>query len=172
MEGKNCPDRNLEGSDRGPTDGGHRRLVTLITHSASGGLGWLTAVKNSYVKAVISYEPVRFLFPEGELPPAQPGALFPQVPVPLADFMKLTKIPIQIVYGDNLDKSPTWTGIVPYAKAFVETVNRYGGNASLLQLPDIGVFGNTHFAFSDLNNVRVADLLSEYLNQHELNRQG
>ncbi len=34
---------------------------------------------------------------------------------------------------------------------------KYGGE------PEIGIKGNTHFPFSDLNNVQIADLLSKWL---------
>jgi hypothetical protein len=32
------------------------------------------------------------------------------------------------------------------------------------------VYGNTYFAFSDLNNLRIVDLLSEYLHAKGLDR--
>jgi hypothetical protein len=50
----------------------------------------------------------------------------------------------------------------------VETVNRHGGRAQIVFLPEKGLRGNTHFPFSDLNNVEVADLLSEYLSEQGL----
>jgi len=37
------------------------------------------------------------------------------------------------------------------AQKFVDLVNSMGGNARQIHLPDIGIFGNTHFAMSDLN---------------------
>ena len=37
-----------------------------------------------------------------------------------------------------------------------------GGTAELLYLPERGIFGNTHFSMSDLNNVQVADLVSDF----------
>jgi hypothetical protein len=52
----------------------------------------------------------------------------------------------------------------------VDAVNGYGGDAQLLHLPDRGVFGNTHFPFSDLNSLEVADLLSEWLKAKRLDR--
>ncbi len=58
------------------------------------------------------------------------------------------------------------------AALFVDAVNRHGGDASILRLPEIGVFGNTHFAFSDLNNLQIADLLSDYLNEKGLDKWG
>ena len=37
-----------------------------------------------------------------------------------------------------------------------------------MDAPEIGVYGNTHFPFSDLNNVKIADLLSGYLSRKKL----
>ena len=33
----------------------------------------------------------------------------------------------------------------------------------VVHLPEVGIHGNTHFPFSDLNNVQIADLVSEWL---------
>lgn len=46
---------------------------------------------------------------------------------------------------------------------FVEALHKQGGQASVLHLPDAGLYGNSHFMFSDLNNVQVADQLSKFL---------
>ena len=40
----------------------------LVTHSAGGFPGWMSAMQNSEVKGVVSYEPGGFVFPEGEVP--------------------------------------------------------------------------------------------------------
>jgi hypothetical protein len=42
-------------------------------------------------------------------------------------------------------------------------VNKHGGDVTLVELPAIGIRGNTHFPMSDLNNVQIADLLSKFL---------
>jgi len=52
----------------------------------------------------------------------------------------------------------------------VNAINAHGGNATLLHLPDVGVTGNAHFPMSDLNNLKVADLLSRYLKEKGLDR--
>jgi hypothetical protein len=149
----------------------------LVTHSASGILGWQTALKSDNVRAIVSYEPTVFVYPEGE--PAPPPGFAAAIPVPLAEFKKLTKIPIQIVFGDNIGTELTgifgidlWVRSVPAAKAFVATLKAHGGDAEVLLLPEAGVFGNTHFPFSDLNNGKVADLLSRYLGERRLDRRG
>jgi hypothetical protein len=117
------------------------------------------------VAGIVAYEPVGFVFPSGELPPDVSEF---DVEVPLTGFEALTEIPIQIVYGDNLDEVPLWAGAFSRAAAFVEAVNGHGGDAELLHLPEIGIFGNTHFPMSDLNNRQVADLLSQFLRRKGL----
>jgi hypothetical protein len=49
------------------------------------------------------------------------------------------------------------------ARLWVQAVNRHGGDAQVICLPDVGLRGNTHFPFSDLNNVAVADQMSAFL---------
>lgn len=142
--------------------------AVLITHSGGANQGWTAAMKSHKVQAIVAYEPTNFQFPEGELPPT--GPLQSSHAVPLRDFLKLTKIPIQLVYGDNLDRVPLWPQAFRDAQAFVDAVNRHGGKAELLHLPRLGVMGNTHFPFSDLNNVVIADLLSGYLARYGLDQ--
>ena len=151
----------------------------LVTHSHSGGMGWATVLKSYKIRAVVSYEPgSNFIFPEGELPPPMPssGGTLNASSVPLADFIKLTKIPIIIYYGDNIPEKPTdnpgqdqWRVRLAMAKLWAEAVNRHGGDATVVHLPEIGIHGNTHFPFSDLNNGKIADLMDEFLEKKGLN---
>lgn len=52
----------------------------------------------------------------------------------------------------------------------VEAINRHGGNAKNVMLPELGIRGNTHFPMLDLNNVKIADLLSQFLKEQGLDR--
>jgi hypothetical protein len=145
----------------------------LITHSQAGGPGWLTVIKNQKIKAVVSYEPgSNFIFPEDEVPAPLQSSAGPlaALGVPMPDFMKLTKIPIILYYGDNIPDQPVenpgqdfWRIRLEMARLWRDAVNRYGGDVTLVHLPEIGIHGNTHFPFSDLNNIKIADLLSEFL---------
>ncbi len=151
----------------------------LVSHSQSGRFAYLAAIRSPNVKAIVDYEGADQPFPAGQAPaplPAYDGFLVgPGAPVPPEDFLKLTKIPIQIVVGDNIPSSPqpipqleTPRIRLIFKKQFVETVNRHSGDASLLRLPDVGIYGNTHAAFLDLNNLEVADLMSEFLREKGL----
>lgn len=117
--------------------------------------------------AIVAYENPGYVFPVGEGPHLAAGPFGP-VYVSSAEFEKLTRVPIQIVWGDNVDKSETWSGLFKLSEQFVKIVNARGGRAELLRLPDAGLHGNTHIPFADLNNVAVADLLSDFLHKHSL----
>jgi hypothetical protein len=158
----------------------------VLTHSSTGIRGWITATKSPAAAAIVSYEPGAVIFPESEMPPPIARADGMRVPagnaVPLADFMKLTKMPIQIVWGDYIPSELSATNVgarltldnrrinVVRARLFVEAINRHGGDAKNVMLPEIGIRGNTHFPMLDLNNLKIADLLSQFLKEHGLDR--
>lgn len=148
--------------------------VVLVTHSHSGGFGWQTAIKNTNIKAIVSYEPGSgFPFTQGEVPAAIASSAGPleAVGVSKEEFLRLTKIPIIIYYGDNIpaiqdNNNPGadgWRVRLDMARLWRDAVNRYGGDVTVVHLPEIGIKGNTHFPFSDLNNIEIADLMSKWL---------
>ena len=150
----------------------------LVTHSQSGALGWRTAIKNRNIRAIVSYEPGGdFVFPAGETPPpiAFGARSFTPPTIQLAEFIELTRIPIIIYYGDNIPDEPStnpgqeqWRVFQATARAWRDVVNRHGGDVTLVELPAIGIRGNTHFPMSDLNNLEIANLLSDFLRQKRL----
>jgi hypothetical protein len=99
--------------------------------------------------------------------------------VSLQAFARMTQIPIQIVWGDNIPADPTplfgpdiWRVVRDSSQKFADAVNDAGGNVTILKLPEKGLTGNTHFPFSDLNSGEVADLLSAFLREEGLDRRG
>ena len=150
----------------------------LVTHSHSGGMGWQAAMQNPHIKAIVSYEPgSNFVFPEGEAPPPKPSSsgTLSAVEIPLIEFNKLTQIPIIIYYGDNIPEQPSelpgqdgWRVRLEMAYEWADTINQHGGDATVVHLPKIGIVGNTHFPFSDLNNRDIAQLMAEWLHQKKL----
>lgn len=150
----------------------------MVTHSQGGGGGWFTAIKSDKVRAIVAYEPgSNFPFPAGELPSPLPSGIdtLEGVPVSPDDFMKFTKIPIIIYYGDFIPEKSNefpgpdhWRTRLQMAGLWAEAVNRRGGDVTVVHLPEIGIKGNTHFPFSDLNNIEIADLLSKWLQEKGL----
>ncbi|OZF25702.1 hypothetical protein CH296_26685 [Rhodococcus sp. 14-2496-1d] len=146
----------------------------LVTHSNSGLWGWLAAARSSEVRAVVSYEP-GVVFAEESLPhpiPLSSGLEPAGTTVPAAEFDRLARIPIQVVFGDNIPTEPVADlpadkrrVQVLAARQFVSALNQVDSRAraSVLLLPEVGLRGNSHFMFSDLNNIEVADRLSAFI---------
>ncbi|ERA37236.1 hypothetical protein H001_00859 [Escherichia coli UMEA 3955-1] len=118
-----------------------------------------------------------FVFPEKELPAPMPSAFdtLKGEPVPMEQFMALTKIPILIIYGDNIPDKPvampaqdSWRVRLAMARKWRDVVNKHGGDVTVTHLPEVGIKGNTHFPFTDLNNVQIADLVSRFLKEKNL----
>ncbi|MEG2955143.1 MAG: alpha/beta hydrolase, partial [Hafnia sp.] len=116
-------------------------------------------------------------FPEKELPAPMPSAFdtLKGEPVPMEQFMALTKIPILIIYGDNIPDKPVampaqdnWRVRLAMAREWRDVVNKHGGDVTVTHLPEEGIKGNTHFPFSDLNNVQIADMVSKFLEEKVL----
>ena len=154
----------------------------LITHSNSGQYGWEAAMAQpDLVRAVIGYEPGAYAFPEGERPADIPSGIAsvnegmqPRM-VPMDEFLKLTRMPILVVYGDNIATEQTdvfnsevWRIASARGKQFVDAVNRHGGDARIVLLPDLGIKGNTHIPFADMNNLEIARQLEAFLEEKGL----
>ena len=153
--------------------------AVFVTHSQGGPVGWRTLLKTRNIKGIVSYEPGGGIpFPEGQVP--EEGKILTLsrktegIEVPMSDFMAYTEIPIIVYYGDNLpetDERPElyeWTRRLHLMRKWAQMLNELGGDVTVVHLPEAGLHGNTHFPFSDLNNLEVADLLSAWLHEKNL----
>lgn len=146
----------------------------FITHSQGGPVGWQTFLKTRNIAAIVSYEPGGSIpFPEGMMPKEAyvrtASGQTEGMEIPLSKFKEYTKIPILVYYGDNLpatNEHPEmyeWTRRLHLMREWAKLLNEMDGDVTVIHLPEIGLYGNTHFPFSDLNNEEVADHLSEWL---------
>lgn len=156
--------------------------AVLVTHSMGGTIGWRTAIRSDKVKGIIAYEPggTPFIFPETEMPmisDARFKALSASAKgVPMKDFLKLTKMPIVLYYGDYIKigsenvGEDKWGTEFAMARQFVDTVNRHGGDATLIHLPEIGIKGNSHFLMQEKNNAEIMKLALDWLKKKGLDK--
>lgn len=151
----------------------------FVTHSQGGPVGWRTLLKTDNIKAIVDYEPGGGIpFPRGQVP--EEGKILTLskktegIEVSMSDFMKYTEIPIIVYYGDNLPETNErpelyeWTRRLHLMRKWAALLNKHGGDVTVIHLPKIGLYGNTHFPFSDLNNVEVANHLSKWLHEKGL----
>jgi pimeloyl-ACP methyl ester carboxylesterase len=72
-----------------------------------------------------------------------------------ADLNSISHIPILIEVGDfDAPRIASW-----------RTSNSIGTNATLLNLPALGIFGNGHVAMVEKNNEQIANLFIDWLRQ-------
>ena len=74
----------------------------------------------------------------------------------------LKNIPILIMEGDHY---PTARPVAPCPTEFAQ-LNAAGGDVTYIHLPDVGIFGNSHMFMQDNNNLEVADIIIQWIDQH------
>ena len=74
------------------------------------------------------------------------------------------KFPTLLYYGNDIAVEPSanprqdnWRVRLQMAKLWRDAVNKAGGNVTA-HFPAVGIRGNTHVPFSDLNKLEIADL--------------
>jgi hypothetical protein len=77
-----------------------------------------------------------------------------------------TKIPIMVLWGDNVEVSPIWAPRAAACDAFAAAVNKAVGHAEVVRLPSVGFHGNSHMLMLDKNSLEVADWLAGYMDTH------
>ncbi len=126
-----------------------------VTHSQGGRVGWDVDTEN--VAAIVAIEP-------GGTPE-----------IGSEQYKKFldAKIPMVIYFGDYIDNGPEdiqstgfWKGVRDGAVAFAEQYNADGGNCTVINLPDIGITGNSHFMFQEMNSEEIASHIENWIKEN------
>ena len=121
--------------------------TVLMSHSQSGIYPFQTAALNPKgIVGIVSIEPS-------------------SCPEPSADLAPYTKLPILVLWGDYVDLSPRWAPRLKACQAFAEAVNKHGGKVENIELPKIGMRGNSHMLMQDTNNLDIADWLLSWIDR-------
>lgn len=82
----------------------------------------------------------------------------------------IESLALQRIHSDNFHRweRDQWRIRLQMARRWADAVNRHGGDVTVVYLPELGNRGNPHFSFSDLNNLEVADQLSAWLKEKNL----
>jgi pimeloyl-ACP methyl ester carboxylesterase len=113
----------------------------VITHSASGPHGFaVVAARPGLVKALISVEPAGCAVPASNRP-------------------AFVGVATLILFGDFIAGNAA-------CQNTANQINAAGGNATLLRLPEVGIFGNSHMLILEKNNHVVADWVVDWIRTH------
>jgi pimeloyl-ACP methyl ester carboxylesterase len=116
----------------------------LLTHSQGGFFGFRAAeARPDLIKGIVAVEP------------ASAG--------PSDQAAKLKSVPVLQVFGDYIEQDPRWVAYSKIDLAYLDAVKAAGGSADLIELPKIGIKGNSHMMMMDRNNREIADVISKWL---------
>jgi pimeloyl-ACP methyl ester carboxylesterase len=122
--------------------------TVLVSHSQSGIYPFQTvALDAKGIAAIVSIEPA-----------ACPDAA--------ADVSPYVKVPILVLWGDYVSLSSRWSPRLKACQAFADAVNERGGRVENVELPTLGIRGNSHMLMQDDNNLQVADWLLTWIDRN------
>ena len=75
----------------------------------------------------------------------------------------LKDVPIMVLYGDNVDKSPMFSAQLANNRKMAKLAKAAGGSIEIVSLPELGIKGNSHFPMMEKNNAEVADVVHKWL---------
>lgn len=73
------------------------------------------------------------------------------------------RVPHLYVWGDNCDDHPAWKPYKQDARAHSERLRSLGGLADHIDLPQVGIAGNSHMPMMDDNSDHIARMVQEWL---------
>lgn len=86
---------------------------------------------------------------------------------------RLSRIPLLIIFGDNLTNETgmpghVWQNSFEGWSRLAEAINRTGGKATVIHMPDLGIRGNSHMLMMDKNSHQIADIVMRWCNDINL----
>src|SRR5262249_1051551 len=64
---------------------------------------------------------------------------------------------------DYVDQHPRWVAYKKTDLAYAAAVRAGGGTVDVINLPDMGIKGNSHMLMQDKNNAEIADVIQKWM---------
>jgi len=75
----------------------------------------------------------------------------------------LKNTPTLMLFGDYVDQHPRWSTFKKIDLEYAAAVRTGGGAVDVINLPDIGIKGNSHMLMQDKNNAEIAEVIQKWL---------
>jgi hypothetical protein len=73
---------------------------------------------------------------------------------------------VLVLFGDFVSKSEVWSKRLADCRDFADAAKKAGVEVEVVELPSVGIHGNSHMLMQDKNNLQVADWLVGWLGKH------
>jgi pimeloyl-ACP methyl ester carboxylesterase len=90
----------------------------------------------------------------------------------------LSKVPILVVFGDHRDTPtglptlPTWQARFEACQTLISRIKEWRRSGRMLAPPQRGIRGNSHMIMQDKNNLQIADLILQWIDERVSKRTG
>jgi pimeloyl-ACP methyl ester carboxylesterase len=137
-----------------PTQAAYDQLVervcpcVIIVHSQGGNFGFNAALRaHDKIKALVAIEP------SGAPDPGK------------VDVAQLKTVPHLFVFGDHLHDFPSWQNFIKASQRYHAALTGAGVKSDWIDLPTLGIKGNSHMMMMDRNSDQIAELVAKWLEQ-------
>lgn len=118
--------------------------VWLIAHSQGGNLALeAAATQPEFFRGVVIIEPASV--------PSATG--------------RAAQVPHLFIWGDNVEKFAIWKAYRSATNGYVDQLQSEGCTAKILDLPALGITGNTHAMMMDDNSDKIASMVLEWISE-------
>jgi pimeloyl-ACP methyl ester carboxylesterase len=80
----------------------------------------------------------------------------------IANASKLKDIPVLMLFGDYVEQHPRWAAFRSIDTEYADAIKAAGGQVDWIDLPDIGIKGNSHMLMQDRNNGAIAAVIQRW----------
>ena len=123
----------------------------VVTHSQGGNFAFAMALAHpEKIRAIVAVEPSGFPAPESN------------------DLARLAGIPHLMVWGDHLQASAVWRQLRPQVERYRAALVAAGADVEDLDLPSLGIAGNSHLPMMDSNSDDVAARIQAWMERKGL----
>jgi pimeloyl-ACP methyl ester carboxylesterase len=107
-----------------------------------------------------------FAFKAAQARPDKVKALVVVEPAGIGDADKvvaLKNIPVLAVFGDYFNVDARWATLRKTAETYFGQIRQAGGNVRVVDLPQMGLSGNSHMLIMDRNSLEIAAIIQKWL---------
>lgn len=108
----------------------------------------------------------QFGFKVAQARPDKVKALVAVEPAGIGDTAKaavLKDVPTVMIFGDYIPQDARWPKIRQNDYDFADAIRAGGGKVDVINLPEMGIKGNSHMLMMDKNNGEIADVIQKWL---------
>lgn len=84
-----------------------------------------------------------------------------------ADMERGSQVPHLFIWGDFIERDPLWQQYRKVSDEYAEVLRASGCSVDVIDLPKLGIFGNSHVPMMDLNSDLIAGIVGDWFESNK-----